>query len=629
MLLNKRFSFHRLMIGCALAFNVMPVMANTDGQTEVQSPAPVMSVSQARSELQSAVPSGVSLRYLPELSSLYAANHMEAMWQDREAVQAFQQQLAEVALSGVQPQFTQWVTWLTDPEINDMKRDIVLSDAMMGYMQFVSGVSATKGSWLYSSEPYKIAPPPSSLVNNWQLAVRDGHLKAFVESLAPSHPQYIRMHQALKGMLADSRPWPQLSASGPSLKPGARSQDIPALRDILTRTGMLTTHVQDVIAETPASEGKEPGAQEQGNAVAVAVSPAAAPVTDLTQERPAPEQRMLRAVTPAADAAKADAEPAQRMLQPTAAPVVSGSDNIYTPELVEAVKRFQQWQGLTPDGVIGNRTREWLNVSSQTRATLLALNIQRLRILPGEVNTGIMVNIPDYSLSYYLNGSEVLSSRVIVGSPARKTPLMSSELNNVVVNPPWNVPTKLIREDIVPKAKRDPSYIQRHNYTLFSSWSGDAQVVDPSMIDWSMVSAGNFPYRIRQAPGSGNSLGRYKFNMPNNDAIYLHDTPNHGLFEKDIRALSSGCVRVNKASTLANMLLQDAGWSNARVSSALKGGNTQYVPVRQRIPVRLYYLTAWVADDGKPQFRTDIYNYDNTVRSGAKVVAQAEQLFQL
>ncbi|MGP3094423.1 L,D-transpeptidase, partial [Serratia marcescens] len=95
-----------------------------------------------------------------------------------------------------------------------------------------------------------------------------------------------------------------------------------------------------------------------------------------------------------------------------------------------------------------------------------------------------------------------------------------------------------------------------------------------------------------------------------------------------IRALSSGCVRVNKASDLANMLLQDAGWNNSRVSSTLKEGNTTYVNIRQRIPVKLYYLTAWVSDDGQPQFRTDIYNYDNTVRSGAQILAQAKKLMQ-
>jgi len=169
-------------------------------------------------------------------------------------------------------------------------------------------------------------------------------------------------------------------------------------------------------------------------------------------------------------------------------------------------------------------------------------------------------------------------------------------------------------------------YLYKHGYTLLSGWSSDAQVIDPSMIDWSMVSAASFPYRIRQAPGATNSLGRYKFNMPSSDAIYLHDTPNHGLFQKDIRALSSGCVRVNRASDLANLLLQDVGWDGSRISSTLKQGETRFVSIRHRIPVNLYYLTAWVADDGQPQFRTDIYNYDMTARSGTQVLTQAGQL---
>jgi murein L,D-transpeptidase YcbB/YkuD len=573
-----------------------------------------MSVAQSRAELLAALPKSVVPYYLSTLAPLYAANQMQPMWQDREAVQQFQQQLAELAISGVQPQFTQWVKLLTDPLITDMARDIVLSDAMLGYLQFVSSIGANGNNWLYSNVPYKLKVPANTVINQWQLSIHQGKTLAYINSLAPQHPQYAKMHLALREMLAAGRPWPQMT-NGASLRPGQLSDDIPALRDILARTGMLIAtpavasaspepQVTNASATTPAADDDLSVDEEKDRATAVAVvSPGAASIKDLA---PSPE-------------ATAQVQPASP---------VSVMDNRYTEDLVEGVKRFQTWQGLTPDGVIGARTREWLNVSPQTRASLLALNIQRLRILPGHVDTGIMVNIPNYSLTYYLNGNEVLSSRVIVGRPSRKTPLMSSALNNVVVNPPWNVPTKLIREDIVPKAMHDASYFQKHGYRVFSGWSNDAQVIDPAMIDWSVVSPRNFPYRIQQAPGSSNSLGRFKFNMPSSDAIYLHDTPNHGLFQKDIRALSSGCVRVNKASDLANMLLQDAGWNNARVSSTLKGGNTTYVNIRQNIPVQLYYLTAWVSDDGKPQFRTDIYNYDATVRSGAQILAQAEKLMQ-
>ncbi|PLR49145.1 L,D-transpeptidase [Chimaeribacter arupi] len=609
-----------LAIACALAWGTASPLRADAAMPALPHATGNMSAHDAGNQLRAALPQKITPFYLNTLSSLYAARHMQPMWQDEQAVQLFQQQLAELAISGVQPQFTQWVRQLSNPDLTGMARDIVLSDAMLGYLQFVSGVSANGSNWLYSSTPYKMSLPAATVINQWQVALahqaqNPASLQHYLASLAPQHPQYARMHQALKDMLADSRPWPQL-VNGPSLRPGQLSDDIPALREILARSGMMN-------ADAPATADPDPIPAEQ-----IAASKPSAEDDLFVDETSAHEDSPPATVSPAA--APVNDVPPTPQSPPAATPdtATEVQDNQYTPDLVEGVKRFQKWQGLAEDGVIGKRTREWLNVSPHTRATLLALNIQRLRILPANVNTGIMVNIPNYSLVYYRDGSEVLSSRVIVGRPSRKTPLMSSALNNVVVNPPWNVPTTLIRQDIIPKAMHDASYLQTHGYTVLSGWSNDAEVIDPSMIDWSMVSPQNFPYRLRQAPGATNSLGRYKFNMPSSDAIYLHDTPNHALFQKDIRALSSGCVRVNKASVLAGMLLQGAGWNDARVNSTLEAGNTTYVPIRHHIPVQLYYLTAWVADDGKPQFRTDIYNYDNTVRSGAQILPQAERLLQ-
>ncbi|WP_370560040.1 L,D-transpeptidase [Edwardsiella tarda] len=550
-MLSARFAFHRRLAGTLLAVTLLPwggsALAEEGGTS--REAAQALSPSTPAAELQSWLPAGITLHYGPLLAQLYAANQMQPMWRDNEARRDFQQQLAELALAGVQPQFARWADELTDARIQGMARDVLLSDALLGYLQYVAGVGANGESWLYGGKRYTLATPPTGLVDNWQRALHQGTLTVFIRSLAPSSPQYPAMRAALATLLAESQPWPKLP-SGPTIRPGDSSPALPILREILRRSGVLSVSQAD-----------------QGE--------------------------------------------------------------VYTPALVAAVKRFQRDQGLTPDGVIGPRTYAWLNVTPQLRAALLALNIQRLRILPAAMQTGIMVNIPNYSLIYYRDGKDVLASRVIVGRPSRKTPLMNSELNNVVVNPPWNVPTKLVREDIVPKAMRDPGYFDRHGYTLLSGWSSDAQVINPYMIDWNSVSARNFPYRVRQAPGASNSLGRFKFNMPSQDAIYLHDTPNHALFNQDIRALSSGCVRVNKASTLADMLLADAGWSDQRVAAALQAGNTQYVPIRQRIPVRLYYQTAWVDGDGAPQFRTDIYNYDQLAREGSRSAAQARQLFHL
>ncbi|EMF21563.1 MULTISPECIES: L,D-transpeptidase [Citrobacter] len=510
-----------------------------------------VSVDQARAELQSQLPAGFTPVYMSQLELLYAAREMKPMWENRDAVKAFQQQLAEVAIAGFQPQFTTWVALLTDPAVSGQARDIVLSDAMLGYLHFIANIPVKGNRWLYSDKPYALTTPPISVINQWQVALDNGQLTSFVASLAPQHPQYAAMHESLLKLVSDTRPWPQLTSTA-TLRPGEWSNDIPALREILRRTGMLESTVS-----TSAKEGR----------------------------------------------------------------------SAYDRELVDAVKRFQTWQGLGADGAIGPATRDWLNVTPAQRAGVLALNIQRLRLLPSELSTGIMVNIPAYSLVYYQNGNQVLASRVIVGRPDRKTPMMSSALNNVVVNPPWNVPPTLARKDILPKLWNDPGYLERHGYTVMRGWNSK-ETIDPWQVDWATITASNLPFRFQQAPGARNSLGRYKFNMPSSDAIYLHDTPNHNLFQKDTRALSSGCVRVNKASELANMLLQDAGWNDTRISDALKQGDTRYVNIRQNIPVNLYYLTAFVGPDGRTQYRTDIYNYDLTARSSAQIVSKAEQLIR-
>ncbi|EFE08558.1 L,D-transpeptidase [Citrobacter youngae] len=510
-----------------------------------------MSVDKARAELQSQLPAGFTPVYMSQLELLYAARDMKPMWENRDAVKAFQQQLAEVAIAGFQPQFTTWVALLTDPAVTGQARDIVLSDALMGYLHFIANIPVKGNHWLYSNKPYVLATPPISVINQWQVALDNGQLTSFIAGLAPQHPQYAAMHESLLKLVSDTRPWPQLTSTS-TLRPGEWSNDIPALREILRRTGMLES-----VVSTAAKEGR----------------------------------------------------------------------SAYGSELVEAVKRFQTWQGLGADGAIGPATRDWLNVTPAQRAGVLALNIQRLRLLPGDLSTGIMVNIPAYSLVYYQNGNQVLASRVIVGRPDRKTPMMSSALNNVVVNPPWNVPPTLARKDILPKVWNDPGYLERHGYTVMRGWNSK-ETIDPWQVDWATITASNLPFRFQQAPGARNSLGRYKFNMPSSDAIYLHDTPNHNLFQKDTRALSSGCVRVNKASELANMLLQDAGWNDTRISDALKQGDTRYVNIRQNIPVNLYYLTAFVGADGRTQYRTDIYNYDLTARSSAQIVAKAEQLIR-
>lgn len=236
----------------------------------------------------------------------------------------------------------------------------------------------------------------------------------------------------------------------------------------------------------------------------------------------------------------------------------------------------------------------------------LAINLQRLRFIP-DFHTGIFVNIPTYHLHYYRNGEEVLDSKVIVGKQARKTPVMSSKLSNIVVNPPWNAPVRLINEDLIPKVRKDPSYIYRNGYTIIDS---KGNTIDPYTIDWDNMTAKRFPYRLRQAPGGDSALGNFKFNMPSSDAIYLHDTPNHRLFNNKNRAISSGCVRVNKSDELATLLLTESGWTLDKKAQVLKSRKTTSVPIQSSNPVYLYYVTAWADAQGHLHTVSDIYGYD-------------------
>jgi len=532
--------------------------AQSEAETAVVSPSlnpehSAVSYDQSRGQILASLPHNASPRYLDTLSTLYAARAMQPLWQERAVVKAFEQQLAEVAMSGVQPQFARWVEQLTDPALTGMGRDIVLSDAMLGYLDYLAIIPERGEQILYGSSGYKMKAPSEARISQWQNAFNRGDGVGFLASLAPKGQDYQTLQKSLVSLMAQAGPWPQLVGTS-TLRPGQVSSDIPALHSILSHYGMLT---------------KESGL--------------------------------------------ADSQP---------------GSSVYNQTLVEGVKRFQRQQGLEADGVIGAQTRAWLNTSPQQRAAIIALNIQRLHLLPESVNTGIMVNIPDYSLVYYLNGDKALQSRVIVGRPDRKTPLMRSALNNVVVNPPWNVPQTLARKDILPKVRQDPGYLERRGYTIFRGWSQDAQSVDPFMVDWSTITENNLPFRFQQKPGAQNSLGRYKFNMPNSEAIYLHDTPNHNLFGREQRALSSGCVRVNKAAELADMLLEDNGWNRSRIASALDAGNTRYVAIRQQVPVTLYYLTAFSGNNGQTAFRTDIYNYDRSASVGANSVTNARLLIQ-
>ncbi len=284
----------------------------------------------------------------------------------------------------------------------------------------------------------------------------------------------------------------------------------------------------------------------------------------------------------------------------------------YDTDLVAAVEHFQRRHGLKPDGIIGPETLGALNVDVGSRIRQIELNLERWRWLPRDLGERyIAVNTAAFELAVVEKDRKALTMRVVVGKPARMTPVFSARLSYMVLNPYWNVPFTLATEDILPKLAQGADYLVDKGFKVFGGWEEDAEELDPRSVDWSRYDKSNFPFRLRQEPGEKNALGRIKFMLPNKFAVYLHDTPQKSLFRRFQRGYSSGCIRVEHARELALYLLSgDSTWTSDRLDDRLGSGERQVVHIPDPIPVHLLYMTAWVDENGDLQFRDDIYGRD-------------------
>jgi murein L,D-transpeptidase YcbB/YkuD len=256
-----------------------------------------------------------------------------------------------------------------------------------------------------------------------------------------------------------------------------------------------------------------------------------------------------------------------------------------------------------------------LNVPAAARVRRIEINMERWRWLPRELEERyILVNLANFALDVVEYGRSALTMRVVIGKPERRTPFFSADMTYLVLNPHWYVPPTIAIQDKLPLIRRDSNYLARQHFKLFRSGDNGVTRVDPLSVDWSAVSARNFPYRLRQNPGSRNALGRVKFMFPNPYHVYLHDTPSRELFAKTERAFSSGCIRLEKPIELAEYLLRDdPNWSRQRILTTIERGAEQVVPLPTTIPVHLLYWTAWVDEQGLVNFRQDIYERDKVL----------------
>ena len=273
--------------------------------------------------------------------------------------------------------------------------------------------------------------------------------------------------------------------------------------------------------------------------------------------------------------------------------VGSGSGPIYDKALADAVRRFQNRRNLTADGVIGNGALAELNISAQARADQIAANLERWRWIPRQLpNHRIEVNLPTAMLDYYRDGGIPSTMKVAVGAVKHQTPMMTADISSIVLNPPWNVPSSIVKNEIAPRLKRDPGYLARQGLKVVGRYESGLPM-------------------LQQAAGPKSALGRVKFDSPNEFAVFLHDTPSRGGFSQADRLLSHGCVRLERPLELARLVLEGTPeWSPERMQEAVDSGKTVRVSLPERVPMYLFYWTSFVDSQGGVYFWDDIYGWD-------------------
>jgi murein L,D-transpeptidase YcbB/YkuD len=282
----------------------------------------------------------------------------------------------------------------------------------------------------------------------------------------------------------------------------------------------------------------------------------------------------------------------------------------YDSMMFAAVRKFQERNGLEPDGAMGKNTINALNQSPADLIGKAAVNLERLRWLPDTLRDVeiIVVNIANYQLDYLEGRDTLFSARVIVGKKYHESPIFSSTMSYIVFSPYWNLPTSIVRNEVMPAVRKNPNYLSQKNMEVVT-FSGKS--VDPNMVDWSGRS---IPYMVRQKPGPNNSLGLVKFMFPNEHSVYIHDTPSKSLFTKEDRALSHGCIRIQNPADFASLLLKgDSSWTEEKINSAMHQSHEQIVSLDRNVPVLLIYLTFWADSKGQGHFRQDIYDRDEEV----------------
>lgn len=437
-------------------------------------------------------------------------------------------------------------------------------------------------------------------------SIESGQIAERFEQTRPQHRIYRSFKAGLRQyrQLVEQGGWPALPA-GNTLKPCAVDPQVAILRQRLRITGeYVDPAVPTGGAETPAETCLIANAKAAAEAASAAAASAAAELAAASGYAASSAAQASSAASILAEAGFSTSTSSAQ--SSSAAPV--NPDEVFDAYLVDAVKKFQREQYLEVDGAIGPATRAALNVSAQSRVDQIRVNLDRARWLlhniPPEM---LLVDIAGFKITYFKASQPIWRSRVQVGMAYRTTPIFKSEVNYITLNPTWTVPPTILRKDVLPKVRKDINYLREHNIRVLDS---SGKELDPATIDW--YKPGNVT--LRQDAGDDAALGKAVIRFPNPHAVYLHDTPHQKLFNKSQRAFSSGCIRVERALELVELLLADTpSWDSAAIKKALATGKTRNVTLAKRVPILLAYWTVDAVSETQIAFKPDIYARDAKV----------------
>jgi murein L,D-transpeptidase YcbB/YkuD len=296
----------------------------------------------------------------------------------------------------------------------------------------------------------------------------------------------------------------------------------------------------------------------------------------------------------------------QRLLLSGDLPPDALPGDLYDETLIAAVKRFQLRHGLSDLGTVGRLTLKALNVPVETRLNQLTATLERLK---GNgfsfAERYVVVNIPGASVEAVENGVVQRRHLAIVGRADRQSPVLQANITSVNLNPYWTAPTSIVKADIIPKMRKEPDFLAKSHMKLLGA---ENREIDPATVNWAALTSPYFT--VRQDPGPDNALGQLKIDMPNTEAVYLHDTPKKSLFRNDVRFNSSGCARVEGVRDLAAWLLEGTEWTLPALEAEIARNERKDIRLKKAVPVAWVYLTGWQGADGLVQFREDIYSLD-------------------